>query len=161
MKTKIITSTSIILLLLTVNLYAFTPPHIPAPKKAHHSDVKMSIAAMTKNLQFAFAKSNLDAKYDEQLNQLAKVLIDGKYAVILRGHADSIGTYVGNWHLSQRRADSAKEYLMKLGVQQDKIITTPLGSTVPIATNKTREGRQKNRRVEILIKDVNNNLSLN
>jgi outer membrane protein OmpA-like peptidoglycan-associated protein len=154
MKTKIITLTIMTLMLLTVNSYAFKPA-VRGHKNAHRSGHKMSIADMTKNLQFSFAKAALNSKYNEQLDQLAKVLIERGYAVVLRGHADSIGTYVGNWKLSQKRADSVKAYLQKKGVAEIKIITTPLGSTMPIATNKTRQGRQQNRRVEIDIKDVN------
>jgi OOP family OmpA-OmpF porin len=155
MKTKIITLTIMALMLLTVNSYAFYKPTLRGHKNVHRSGHNMSIAEMTKNLHFAFAKAALNSKYNEQLDQLAKVLIERGYAVVLRGHADSIGTYVGNWKLSQKRADSVKAYLQKKGVAEIKIITTPLGSTKPIATNKTRQGRQQNRRVEIDIKDVN------
>jgi outer membrane protein OmpA-like peptidoglycan-associated protein len=155
MKTKIITLTWIALLLLIVNSDTFGNPYIRFAKPSHRSVYKMSIAEMTQNLHFGFAKANFNSKYNDQLDQLAKALIDGDYAVVLRGHADSIGTYVGNWKLSQKRADSIKSYLMKKGVADRKIVTTPLGSTTPIATNKTREGRQKNRRVEIKISKVN------
>jgi OOP family OmpA-OmpF porin len=53
--------------------------------------------------------------------------------------------------LSDKRALVVKNYLVGKGVQEDKIATTPFGSTVPVASNKTAEGRQRNRCVEISV----------
>ncbi|WP_255501962.1 OmpA family protein [Olivibacter sp. SDN3] len=69
--------------------------------------------------------------------------------VKLGGHADSIGPYVYNWHLSKSRADEVKSYLVSKGVDETRISSTEFGNTQPIASNETAEGRQKNRRVEI------------
>jgi OOP family OmpA-OmpF porin len=48
---------------------------------------------------------------------------------------------------------------VKKGVSAEKIVTTPFGSTMPIASNKTPEGRQKNRRVEIRINAISNSIN--
>ncbi|TEW65383.1 OmpA family protein [Mucilaginibacter phyllosphaerae] len=109
---------------------------------------------LTKNLEFDFCKAIVHASSNKQLDDLASYAIENNSAIALRGHADAIGTYVGNWKMSEKRAIAVKEYLVKKGVAGDKIITTPFGSTLPIATNKTAAGRRHNRRVEIKLQDV-------
>ncbi len=112
------------------------------------------MAELTKNIEYDFGKISIRNGYYDKLDQLAKTMVDGKYAVALRGYADSIGTFKGNWVISNKRAKEVKSYLVKQGVDEKKIVTTPFGSTKPIATNKTKQGRQKNRRVEIKLNDV-------
>lgn len=147
MKTKIIGLSMVAATLLTFSLTASAKNH--PVKKEHHEKKSMSVAAMTANLQFDFAKANLRPAYNEQLDELAKLIISGSHAIVLRGHADAIGNYISNWKLSQKRADTIKDYLLTKGVPAAQIITIPLGSTKPIAPNSTPEGRQKNRRVEL------------
>lgn len=65
------------------------------------------------------------------------------------GHTCSIGTEAYNQKLSERRAESVKAYLVKKGVDSQRIVTVGYGETKPMADNKTREGRELNRRVEI------------
>lgn len=71
--------------------------------------------------------------------------------VALSGHTDSIGTEKYNQGLSERRAASVKNYLVKKGVDGGRITSQGFGETKPIADNKTKEGRAKNRRVEIKV----------
>ena len=127
--------------LLTFSLTASAKYH--PVKKERHEKKAMSVASMTANLQFDFAKANLRPAYNDQLDELAKLIISGSHAIVLRGHADAIGNYISNWKLSQKRADAIKDYLLTKGVQAAQIITIPLGSTKPIAPNNTPEGRQK------------------
>lgn len=112
------------------------------------------LAAITKNLEYDFDKPAIRSNYYRNLDQLANTIINDNYAVSLRGHADSIGRYKYNWMLSEYRAVSVKKYLVSKGVKPERIVTTPFGSTVPIASNKTSAGRQKNRRVEIDLKKI-------
>ena len=125
------------------------------PKSAHSSASKAaSLAALTKNLEYDTDKPSIRDAYYKNLDELAKTVKDNNYAVSLRGHADSRGKYKYNWVLSENRAISVKNYLVTKGVQENRIITTPYGSTVPVATNATAAGRQKNRRVEIELKKI-------
>jgi OOP family OmpA-OmpF porin len=72
--------------------------------------------------------------------------------VSLEGHADSIGTDEYNQKLSERRAASVKNYLIKKGaIDERKITSTGYGESKPVASNNTKEGRAENRRVEVLI----------
>lgn len=67
------------------------------------------------------------------------------------GHTDSIASQAYNYRLGKARADSARAYFLQLGIEPQRIITDSKGEELPVAPNRTDEGRQKNRRVEILI----------
>jgi len=69
----------------------------------------------------------------------------------IAGHADSTGNDAINDPLSQRRADAVKKYLVKKGVDSKRLVSKGYGSRRPIATNKTKEGRRQNRRVQFEI----------
>lgn len=113
---------------------------------------KVVVAASIKNLEYDNAMPSIRSKYFDDLDALAATVKKENYTLSIRGHADSVGKYKYNWVLSDKRALSVKKYLVSKGVNEDKIVTTPFGSTKPVASNKTPEGRQKNRRVEISIK---------
>ena len=65
-----------------------------------------------------------------------------------------VGTDAYNQKLSERRAAAVKAYLVTKGIPASKITTLGKGESQPVATNKTKEGRQKNRRVDIEFKGV-------
>lgn len=67
----------------------------------------------------------------------------------IEGHTDWIGTECYNIGLSQRRADSVKRYFVGKGIAPERLTTEGFGESRPIATNETREGRQRNRRTEL------------
>jgi OOP family OmpA-OmpF porin len=69
--------------------------------------------------------------------------------IVAVGHTDSIGSHEYNMALSQRRANAVKQYLVSKGIEANRIYTEGKGKTQPVADNRTAEGRQKNRRVEI------------
>lgn len=88
----------------------------------------------------------------DNLRQLAQSL--QRYPgteVLIVGHTDNVGTDSYNMTLSQRRADSAKSYLVSMGIPADRIRTAGRGEVEPIASNETEAGRQQNRRVEVAI----------
>lgn len=69
--------------------------------------------------------------------------------VIAVGHTDSVGSDAYNQKLGQRRADAVKAYFISRGVDEKRIYTESKGEKQPVADNKTKEGRAKNRRVEV------------
>lgn len=69
------------------------------------------------------------------------------------GHTDATGTAEYNKWLSDKRATSVKDFLANSGISASRISTAGYGLEKPVATNKTKEGRQQNRRVEITILD--------
>ena len=69
--------------------------------------------------------------------------------VEVRGHTDAAGTRAYNQKLSERRADAVAEYMIKNGISPERVRAVGFGETRPIASNKTKEGKKKNRRTEI------------
>lgn len=129
------------------------PAAAPAPKPAPAS-VRQAIVIQADAL-FDFDKSVVrpDGKknIDDAMAKLAGVDVE---MVIATGHTDSVGTDAYNQKLSERRAAAVKEYLVSRGIPASKITTLGKGESQPVATNKTKEGRQKNRRVDIEFKGV-------
>jgi OmpA-OmpF porin, OOP family len=125
------------------------PPPPPAPAKPKPAPVaeKVTLAA---DVLFDFDKSVLKPEGKSKLDDLAnKVKAINLEVVIAIGHTDSIGSDAYNQKLSVRRAESVKAYLVSKGVEPNRIYTEGKGEKQPVASNKTKEGRQKNRRVEI------------
>lgn len=101
---------------------------------------------------FDFDKSTLKPEGKQVLDQVAqqaKAL--NLETVIAVGYTDSTGPASYNLGLSDRRAASVKQYLIGQGIPADRIYTEGKGEADPIASNATREGRAKNRRVELEI----------
>jgi outer membrane protein OmpA-like peptidoglycan-associated protein len=69
----------------------------------------------------------------------------------ISGHTDNVGSYLANKKLSENRAKSVVDYLVKEGIDQSRLTYEGYSFTRPIAPNDTPEGRQKNRRVEFEI----------
>ena len=138
------------------------PPAAPAPAPAQPaeparpapSSVRQSVVIQADAL-FDFDKSVVrpDGKraIDEALSKIRGVDVE---MVIATGHTDSIGSDKYNQRLSERRANAVKEYLVSKGIPAAKVTTIGKGESQPVATNKTAEGRQKNRRVDIEFKGV-------
>ncbi len=72
--------------------------------------------------------------------------------VEIGGHTDAGGSEKANQKISEKRAESAKKYLMdKFNIAGDRLVVKGYGSKKPIADNNTKEGRAKNRRVELKV----------
>jgi outer membrane protein OmpA-like peptidoglycan-associated protein len=69
----------------------------------------------------------------------------------VEGHTDSIGTDEYNRKLSEQRAEAVRDYLVQQGIKADAITASGFGKSEPVATNDTPEGRQQNRRVELVV----------
>lgn len=101
---------------------------------------------------FEFNKAELKNGAARNLAPLVKALkADVEQAVIVEGHTDNIGSKSYNLSLSEKRADSVKAYLVSQGINGARISTEGLGFDFPVATNSSNEGRQQNRRVEIIL----------
>ena len=103
---------------------------------------------------FASGKTALLPIAEDKLSRVAEVLQqqDPSKKIVVEGHTDSVGTDADNQRLSQARADSVRAFLISKGVESDRISAVGRGEGVPIADNKTPEGRANNRRVEIIVK---------
>jgi outer membrane protein OmpA-like peptidoglycan-associated protein len=69
----------------------------------------------------------------------------------VEGHTDSVGSDEYNQQLSERRADAVRDYIVQQGISAQSIEAKGFGKTDPIASNETTEGRQQNRRVELVL----------
>ncbi len=101
---------------------------------------------------FDFGKYNLKPDTKITLAKLAGIIQShpGLHLAI-EGHTDNIGSDEGNMKLSEQRADTVREFLVQQGLAADTVTAVGLGKAEPVADNSTNEGRQKNRRVEIIV----------
>ena len=124
---------------------AAAPAAAPAAPVAAASKVTYAADAF-----FDFDKSVVKPAGKAKLDDLvAKVKGINLEVIIAVGHTDSIGSDAYNQKLSVRRAEAVKAYLVSKGIEKNRIYTEGKGKKQPVASNKTKEGRAKNRRVEI------------
>lgn len=104
------------------------------------------------DLLFATGKANLSPQANVSITKLGEFLVNHPSRNIsIEGHTDSVGSDEYNEALSQRRAEAVKTALVAKGVGTERIAVRGLGKRVPIASNSTAQGRQLNRRVEVVV----------
>ena len=131
------------------------PAAKPAPRPQPPAATKVTYAADT---FFDFDKSVLKndgkAKLDDLVQKVKAINLE---VIIAVGHTDSIGTDAYNQKLSVRRAEAVKAYLISKGIDKNRIYTEGKGESQPVADNRTKEGRAKNRRVEVEVVGTRSN----
>jgi OOP family OmpA-OmpF porin len=130
------------------------PPPAPAPKPEPKPEAKPKPVAekvtFAADVLFDFDKAVIKPEGKSKLDDLAnKVRGINLEVVIAIGHADSIGSDAYNQKLSVRRSESVKAYLVSKGIEPNRVYTEGKGEKQPVASNKTADGRAKNRRTEI------------
>jgi peptidoglycan-associated lipoprotein len=107
---------------------------------------------LEENIYFAFDKSNLDDKAQATLKKNAEFLktYPNVYTTI-EGHTDERGTAEYNLALGERRAESAKSFLVDMGIEAYRISTVSYGEERPVCTEKNEECWAKNRRDNFVI----------
>ena len=107
------------------------------------------LADVSQNVQFETSRATLRASSYVALDKVVSIMKEyPSYNLEVSGHTDSIGNSVGNQKLSENRAKSCRDYLVRKGVSASRINYVGYGEKQPIADNRYRDGREKNRRVE-------------
>jgi OOP family OmpA-OmpF porin len=130
------------------------PPPAPAPQPAPKPVAKPKPVAekvtFAADVLFDFDRAVIKPEGKSKLDDLAsKVRGINLEVIIAIGHADSIGSDEYNQRLSVRRAESVKAYMVSRGVEPNRVYTEGKGEKQPVASNRTTDGRAKNRRTEI------------
>ena len=104
------------------------------------------------NINFDSGKTNVKSSYNSEIERLAKLMKkDSKLKFEIRGHTDDVGDAKSNLSLSQKRAEAVKAELIKKGVDKSRLTAKGFGESLPIADNKTKEGKLLNRRTEFVV----------
>jgi outer membrane protein OmpA-like peptidoglycan-associated protein len=104
------------------------------------------------NLEFSSAKDIIKPTSFESLDELFDLLyMNVGWKLKISGHTDNQGNAVTNLKLSEKRAEAVRQYLITKGISPNRFKVEWFGATKPIADNETKEGRQRNRRVEMMM----------
>jgi outer membrane protein OmpA-like peptidoglycan-associated protein len=115
-------------------------------------DTARGLIVNMSDVLFDTAKYTLKPGAREKLSKVAGILLAYPGLNIeVDGHTDIVGGDEYNQNLSEQRAGSVRDYLVAQGVATNSIIAKGFGKTQPVATNDTAEGRQVNRRVELVV----------
>ena len=125
---------------------AAKPAAKPKPAAAPVTEKVTLAADVLFDFDKAVVKPEGQTKLDDLVGKMKAINLE---VIIAIGHTDSVGSDAYNQKLSVRRAEAVKAYMVSKGVEPNRIYTEGKGEKQPVASNKTKEGRQKNRRVEI------------
>ena len=115
-------------------------------------DTPRGLVVTMADVLFDTGKFDLRPAAREKLARLAGIVLNYPgLALQVEGHTDNTGSDEFNQKLSEQRATSTREYLIKQGLAEGSITAEGFGETTPIAENNTAAGRQQNRRVEIIV----------
>jgi len=115
-------------------------------------EVRTLFQKALQGIQFESAKDLIKKSSNTILDQIAKVLVaNPTYLIEVQGHTDNVGKPALNQALSEKRANAVRNYLIAKGVEEKRITAKGYGDTKPVASNKTTQGKAKNRRVEFVV----------
>jgi OOP family OmpA-OmpF porin len=138
----------------TASVTVVVPPPAPAPvvqkPKPTPAAVKFCNKPAILEIHFDSDKSDIKPQYHAELKTVGDFLKEFPNSKgEISGHTDSTASVAHNQKLSERRAESVARYIEKnFGIAAGRITTKGYGESKPIASNKTKEGRAKNRRIE-------------
>ncbi len=128
------------------------PPPPPAKQVQQNLDTLLA----ERIVEFTPSSAELTDKGRTLLDEVAPMLASvPAVPCAIEGHTDSTGAEPDNLDLSRRRAEATKAYLAGKGISADRLSTAGFGSSRPVGPNDTREGRQRNRRIEFKLQGKN------
>jgi outer membrane protein OmpA-like peptidoglycan-associated protein len=119
-----------------------------------YKDARGTILSMS-DILFETGKADLKPELRENLSAIGAILqsLLTESNVVVEGHTDNVGTAEFNQKISEQRAKAVMQYLVERGIEAARLQAVGYGLTKPVADNNTDEGKAKNRRVELVIKD--------
>lgn len=106
-------------------------------------------------IYFGKGATEIDTKQYPILNETLTILLEyPDIKVEIRGYTDNTGSAESNLVISQKRAQSVRDYFIKMGIEPSRLTAIGCGEDDPLASNDTEEGRAKNRRIEFLVVGV-------
>ena len=115
-------------------------------------DEKQEVKMIASHIYFELNSDKLKSESLSDLDKLAKILsLHKKVKMSIEGHTDNSGDHDYNVSLSQKRAEAVKTYLEGKGISASRLAAKGYGEDKPVADNSTKEGRAKNRRVELIV----------
>ncbi|MBO5422218.1 MAG: OmpA family protein [Fibrobacteraceae bacterium] len=116
-------------------------------------DARGIILSMS-DILFDVDKATLKQDLKTSLAKVAGILsVYQELNVVVEGHTDNTGSEKHNMKLSEQRAKNVLDFLVSQGIESSRLTSVGYGMTRPVGDNKTKEGRQKNRRVDLVIQD--------
>ncbi|MFK7934189.1 MAG: OmpA family protein, partial [Saprospiraceae bacterium] len=119
------------------------------------TSIKSKSSSGKSKLTFYFPSNSSNAIFsketEDNLEDIIKQISDGDGRVVITGHTDTTGDTDSNRELGKLRAEDVKQKLVSSGLAASKVLVLSMGEEKPIASNSTAEGRQRNRRVELVI----------
>ncbi|HUO69140.1 MAG TPA: OmpA family protein [Solirubrobacteraceae bacterium] len=114
------------------------------------------VRVLTDKVLFASGQATLEPQGMPLLGEVAKLLnVDRSHQIVVEGHTDNVpiasSQYPSNWELSTARATTVVRYMISQGVDRQRLSASGYADLHPVASNATEQGRQLNRRVEIVI----------
>lgn len=127
------------------------PPEEPEPVDEQPSEEEISM--LLRDIHFDYDDSSLRSDAEDVLNANAGVLLDNMWVnVMIEGHCDERGTVEYNLALGERRALSAKTYLVSYGIDESRISVISYGKERPVDPGHTEEAWAKNRRAHFVVR---------
>jgi outer membrane protein OmpA-like peptidoglycan-associated protein len=115
-------------------------------------DSERGVVINLPDVLFKTGSADLAAGTAEIIAEVAQALkVASSRPLLIEGHTDNVGTIETNHRLSEARARAVSEQLQLNGIPSQRVTIKALGETTPIATNRTAEGRARNRRVELIV----------
>jgi outer membrane protein OmpA-like peptidoglycan-associated protein len=130
-------------------------PFFEVRKDFYLDPLKVGAVLVFNNIFFDFDKVSLRKESDEELKKILAFLTQyPDLKVEISGHTDNKGNDKYNQKLSERRGSAVIKYLVKNGINKERLVAKGYGEAKPVAPNETDEGRQLNRRTEVKILDI-------
>ena len=127
------------------------PPPLPPPPAPMKEKVTILL-----NVEFDTNKAIVKDKYYDEIKRVADFMKQyPDSTAVIEGNTDNVGKEANNQKLSEKRANSVRQYIIdKFGIDGSRLTAAGYGPTRPVASNDTKEGRQKNRRVDAVIEAI-------